>query len=359
MRLTLFRSRTAGSPRASLAARIPLYFGLAQILAVAGLAGWLFHIGEATVKARQEQIPYALVEVVGTPPGQGEAARNPAVTALPAPRLDGPVVLTPAPQPSLVEESPIGPLPRIGLDGRTPWQTYARPFPAEESRPRIAIVMADMGLSGAITATAIQKLPGGVTLAFVPYAENLVTWVEKARADGHEAILAVPMEPRNYPRDDPGPNTLLTSVGLEKNLERLNWALSRVAGYIGVTTLSGSRFLDSSGNLMPVLETLKKRGLLFLDTKVTGTIDPALAAAQLGVPFAVVDRMVDRDPARGAIDDELRTLEETAKRKGMAVGLGLPFPTTLERLVAWLPTLHDKGFVLAPLSAVANRQKFE
>src|SRR6185295_5091704 len=72
------------------------------------------------------------------------------------PRVQTGPALSPAPDPKLVRASAVGPLPIIGADGRAPWKVYARPFDAADTRPRIAIVVAGLGLSGAATEAAIQ-----------------------------------------------------------------------------------------------------------------------------------------------------------------------------------------------------------
>lgn len=272
------------------------------------------------------------------------------MAALPAPV---PMVLKPAPDPGLVEESQKGPLPAIGKDGREPWRVYARPFDHKDTRPRIAITINWLGLSGAATETAIQQLPGGVTLAFAPYAENLARWVELARAAGHEVLLNLPMEPLNYPANDPGPQTLLTSLSPARNLDRLEWTLSRGTGYVGVTNYMGSRFTTSAAALKPVLQALKGRGLLFLDSRSSSRSLVSEVAAELGLPWVENNRFLDNQASRVAIDKELAALETMARVQGHAIGIGFPYPVTLERLAAWIPTLERKGFVLVPVSAVA------
>ena len=55
-----------------------------------------------------------------------------------------------------------------------------------------------------------------------------------AQRAGHEIFLDIPMEPVGYPVNDPGPLTLLTSLGAVGNLSRLEKALGRTEGYAGV-----------------------------------------------------------------------------------------------------------------------------
>lgn len=287
-----------------------------------------------------------------------EAPPRPTQTAGPGPGAEEAFPLAKAPAIGLTEESRNGLLPAIAPDGRQPWQIYARPYNAAgDKRARIALVIGRMGVAGAATGLALQRLPPGVTLAFVPLSERLEGWVEAARGQGHEALLSVPMEPLTYPHDDPGPNTLLLSLDTAHNMDRLEWALGRFSGYIGVTSPTGTRFGADPSAMKAVLETVKKRGLMFLDARTApGSVGDTIAA-ELGVTRARVDRLIDRDPSRAAIDAELRALEEIALKDGVAIGMGEPYPTTLERIAKWVPLLSDKKIVLVPLSSVANLQK--
>lgn len=356
---------SAGRPRKPLSK--PLLAAVALVaVAGGGLAGWLALNGEATREAWQASIPAATVAVAPLPPppvpepkAAAPAAPLPTDAApLPLPGVPAAAVtLVPAPVPGLVEDSRNGPLPRIAQDGRKPWQVYARPFPATDKRPRIAIVMSDLGLSGVTTGNALAKLPPGITLAFLPYAERLDDWVERARTKGHEVMLSVPMEPLNYPRDDPGPNALLTMLGPDRNVERLEWSLGKAVGYVGITSTTGSKFTANPAAMQPVIDVLKARGLLLVDSRVNPKSVAGPLANLAGVPRALGDRVIDRDLSRGAIDDQLRELEELAKTNGAAVGFASPYPTTIERLNLWLTSLADRGIALAPVSAVVNIQK--
>ena len=265
--------------------------------------------------------------------------------------------LAPAPDPGLVEQAPVGLLPKIGVDGRQPWQVYARPFNANEPRPRVAVVLTALGLSSAATESAIQGLPGGVTLAFQPYADNLQRWIHLARAAGHEVLINLPLEPLDYPTNDPGPQALFTAFEANENLERLNWALSRVTGYVGVSTHMGSRFTTSREAMAPIIEVLQKRGLLFLDTRSSARSVATGLATELGVPRAINDRFLDaRDVSRVTIDARLEEVERIAREIGVSVAVGQAYPVTIERIRAWVQTLEAKGIVLAPVSAVVNLQ---
>lgn len=240
--------------------------------------------------------------------------------------------------------------------GAPAWQRFARPFPAGEARPRIAVVVTGLGLAAAITGRAIRELPGEITLSFSPYGKDLGAQVAAARAAGHEVMLDLPMEPVSYPRDDPGPQALLTSLAPEENRSRLDWVLGRAEGYVGVVNWMGSRFLASGAHLRPVLEELKARGLMFLDGRDSSESLGAPLAQEIGLPSAVNDRFLDVEPSRVAIDGRLQQLERMALTRGYALAVAQGLPVTLERLSAWAATLGERGFALAPVSALAQQE---
>ncbi len=169
-------------------------------------------------------------------------------------------------------------------------------------------------------------------------------------------LINLPMEPLNFPANDPGPQTLLTSLSEQQNLERLSWVLNRVNGYVGVSNHMGSRFTAQPEALKPVLQAINTRGLLFLDSRSTPRSVATKLAGEIGLPRAFNNRFIDQEAARVAIDARLGEIEKIARENGAAVAMGFPYPVTFERVLGWIPSLEAKGIALAPISAVANRQ---
>jgi hypothetical protein len=154
-----------------------------------------------------------------------------------------------APDQRLLEQSRHGVIPKIGADDARPSAVYARPIklPADKAdAPRIAIVVGGLGISASATAEALEKLSPAVTRAFAPYGADLENLASRAGADDHEVLLQTPMEPFDYPDNDPGPQTLLTSLSGEQNVDRLQWLMSRMQGYVGLVSFMGVRFTRPS-----------------------------------------------------------------------------------------------------------------
>ena len=234
------------------------------------------------------------------------------------------------------------------------WLRFAVPAPHAGGRPLVAVVLDDLGLDRARTAAAI-RLPGPLTLSFMTYARDLPQQTEMARRAGHELFLHVPMEAVDR-HEDPGPYALYTGLPRAVILERLRWDLGRFSGYVGINNHMGSKFTADARAMVPVIEELHARGLVFLDSRTTAASAGARLAAADGVPHAARDVFLDDDLAPAAIARQLALLEERARRQGSAVAIGHAHDTTLAALAAWLPSLRAKGLVLAPVSAVVRRE---
>jgi uncharacterized protein len=260
----------------------------------------------------------------------------------------------------LLETSRHGQIPRVGLDGSRVLAAYARPNavpPDKAGLPRIALVVGGLGIGASTTAEALAKLPGPVTLAFAPYGADLGRLAARARGEGHEILLQLPMEPFDYPDNDPGPQTLLTSLSAEQNVDRMHWLMSRFQGYVGVANYMGGRFTATESSLAPVLRETAKRGLLYLDD---GSSPRSLAGQISGannLPFAKATVVLDAVPTPAEIDRALARLENQASDSGVAVGVASALPVSIERLAQWVKTAEARGFLLVPITAAASRTK--
>ncbi|TAJ28812.1 MAG: divergent polysaccharide deacetylase family protein [Bosea sp. (in: a-proteobacteria)] len=283
-----------------------------------------------------------------------DASSAPGSIVITVPDEAGTIKLVPSPDRRLVERSRYGLLPKTAPDGTTPAKAYARPLgPEPSTKPlgRIALVVGGLGISQTGTADAIAKLPPQISLAFAPYGAELERTVQRARGEGHEVFLQLPMEPFDYPDNDPGPHTLLTGPNAPDNPDRLAWALGRFTGYVGVINFLGGRLTADEGALSPILRELAGRGLMVVDDGSSARSLLAPAATRAQIPAVKVDRTLDTVAQAAAIDKELAGLEAMAQERGIAVGAATALPVSLDRLSRWAQTLEAKRIQLVPLSA--------
>jgi uncharacterized protein len=351
---------TGAVPRIGLASLVSGWRGLglfwAAVLVVLAAGGVALQLMGPPAKAP----PRPVVATVPAPRPQAAPAAVPAqppaaqARSGPRPGRDAPGPIT-DPDPALLEpliDQPDNPLPRIATDGRMPMQVYAAGFDLTTRRPRIGLILAGVGLNQADSDVAIRTLPGWVTLAFSPYAANPAKLLSLARIEAHEYLLSLPMEPQGFPLNDPGSHAMMANLPPEQNHQRLEWALSRIAGYVGATgalgTTRGERLVALPDQMNPILTELAQRGLFYVDAR------PGAAP----LPYAwgrSIDLVIDEPATPAEIDDKLGQLARLAREKGSAVGLATAVRSvTVNRIAAWANGLTADGLTLAPLSALVR-----
>ena len=341
-----------GEPMARIAIRPP---NPAEEKLAAAPAG-----GEAGVKSAAKQAAPSGQKTVTIIDGSSGARHDVAISgeAPDKAAADGAPAMMAGIDPRLLEKSRYGMIPVVA-DGLKPFTVYA----AEADRakaakmPVVAIVVGGLGVGAAKTTDAIMKLPAAVTLAFTPYGSDPTKLAERARAQRHEILLQIPMEPFDYPDNDPGPQTLLTTLAPEQNLDRLYWHLSRFQGYAGIANFMGARFVVTDAAMQPIVREAAKRGLgYFDDGSAPRSAAPSLAVAQT-MPFAKADASIDAVPTAAEIDRALGRLEALAKERGIAIGVASALPISIERISVWTKALENRGIMLVPLTTAMLKSK--
>lgn len=340
------------------------------VLAGLGIGAWIVLVDDPQGGRPVADAPVSL-EPDPNPVAEEVASAPAAVTPLAA---DGPSIITlgettssqdtagtPATdlEQDLFEMTENGPLPRISNSGLKPYEAYARPSISPQAaggRKLIAVVISGLGLSDPTTREAISALPGTVTLAFAPYGSNLDALTDMARADGHEIMLEVPLEPFDYPQNDPGPHTLLVEQPTRDNLEKLYWLLTRMTGYTGVINHMGARFTASAVDFSPIMEELGMRGLAYLDDGSSNRSVAPQLARQNGVPYARVDSAIDANPSQTSILAALDALKRTADERGSAIGILSALPVSIRTLSDWADALDQEQYLLVPVSALSRTE---
>lgn len=262
-------------------------------------------------------------------------------------------------KPTRTQNAPDPKIPRAtdrpAARAQPPWQLYAAIHSPVVGRRMIAVIIDDMGLDRARTAKAME-LAGPLTMSFLTYARNLRAQTATARSAGHELMIHLPMEPEDS-SVYAGPKVIKRDLSEDEVQRRLNWAFSRFEGYVGLNNHMGSRYTADSHGMNLVLSEVKRRGLLFIDSRTTGASVVPLVARELSLPFAVRHIFLDDDPKADNITRQLTALEAVAEKQGYGIAIGHPYDTTIAALEKWLPTLGSRGFVLVPVSAIVRHRQ--
>lgn len=257
------------------------------------------------------------------------------------------------PDEALIEETPEGKLPVVAEDGTRPVDRYARPWSGARGT-RIAIVIGGLGLSQSGTQRALDTLPEEITLAFAATGNSLFRWMPEARRGGHEILLQVPLEPFDYPDNNPGRLTLLHKDSEAENIKRLHQAMGRMTNYTGIMNHLGGRFLADAAALEPVMRDISNRGLLFLDDGTSAQSLSGTYAKAFGAPHAFADIILDQEVSRSAVLQKLDELERIALRKGSAIGVASAFDESVDAVTEWAREASGRGIEIVGVSVLAD-----
>lgn len=290
---------------------------LIYVILMAGVGYWLYKSADKTIHDWNARTPQAIVALAGK-------------SIDPAPEVPDETITTPQ-----------------GTSLVLPGGTTAD----------IAIILTDAGLSESTTQKALQALPKPVAVAFSPYSMRLAPWLDEAKNAGRETFLLLPMEPLNYPKDDPGPQALLTRKSEAENSITLTSLLTLAGNADGVMNFMGSRFLGDRRNMIPALAKIRKSGLMFVENpSMSGLQSAATFAEETGVPYLSADVQIDVQASPASIRQQLFQLEKIAQEKGFAIGIASPYPVTLDILPQWADSLQGRGFKLTAPSTLVEKQ---
>lgn len=264
-----------------------------------------------------------------------------------------------APIDGLYVDTMDGRLPKIrDTDKLSPFNAYRRPFTAPKpGMPIISIGIINFGLSEISSKDMLSNISPEVSVVLSPYSMNPEYWMGEARNTGHEVWMELPVETDLYPRDDPGPQTLIIG-GLEKiNLKKLYWTLSRAQGYAGVTTPYQPTFMKSSVDAKFITGTIYDLGLGFIDGDTDPSETPRTVSIEKNAPYAHANVWIDEPATPEHIAASFRQLEILAHKNGYATGFISSTPAGMEALQTWVDGLSQKGIAIAPLSAAAQKVK--
>ncbi len=255
----------------------------------------------------------------------------------------------------VIESAPANPValaPPVPPPGALPaWQRNAQPMPpGAAGKIKIALIIDDMGVDRRRSMAALG-LPAPLTMAFLAYGQGAGTMAVRAREAGHEIMVHVGMQAES-PTVDPGPLALLSGMKQAQIDGMLDKNFDALSGYVGFNNHMGSLLTQDLSAMELVMAHAARRGLLFVDSRTSEQSVAAAVARGYGLPVAVRDVFLDHDESLAGVQTALAQLEDVARRRGYAVGIGHPKDNTLHALQIWIPTLAEKGIALVPVSAV-------
>ncbi|MBI3771153.1 MAG: divergent polysaccharide deacetylase family protein [Gammaproteobacteria bacterium] len=227
---------------------------------------------------------------------------------------------------------------------------HAQSLQPEPVPPRISIIIDDLG-DQFERDWRVVRLPGAVSLAFLPYSPYSRDLAERAHRLGKDVLLHLPMESiEHHPL---GPGAITLDMTENEVLRTISADLASVPHAIGINNHMGSLLTRHPGHMQWLMSELKRRGnLFFIDSRTTARTVALRLAQENQVPALGRDVFLDDDPSPAAIKHEFQRLIKLARQQGHAVAIGHPHQSTLNLLERELPTLESLGIQLIPISAL-------
>lgn len=274
----------------------------------------------------------------------GEARQPPplssTVFAWTAPAVPAPAVLASAPEAA----SPADAQPQAS-------EPPGEAAPLSPIRPRLAVIIDDIG-HDAEAARALMGADFPVTLAILPYAEAAPVIAAEARIAGTEVFVHLPMEPAGL--ENPGPGAITTALSPGEIAARVEAALLRVPGAVGVNNHMGSRATRDPGAVAALFDALAGRELIFVDSLTHPDSIAAEAARAAGLAAFGRDVFLDSSGSDPAV--QLDAALALARETGQAIAIGHPHPQTLAALTGLAAKADAAGVELVSVSALVGRR---
>ena len=206
-------------------------------------------------------------------------------------------------------------------------------------RPSIALIIDDLG-NRRDTGQRVVALPGPVACAFLPDGHFTRQLAQQAHTRGKEVMLHLPMQ--SVTPEPPDQGELLLDMTQQQFTRTLAAGLAAVPHVSGINNHRGSLITRHPGHMAWLMQVLRRRGdLFFVDSRTTAATVASRIAAEFHIPSTERNVFLDHDRHPEAIQAEFRRLISIARRDGAALGIGHPYPETLELLTRELSRLDD------------------
>ncbi len=229
-----------------------------------------------------------------------------------------------------------------------------KPKPKAGARPRIAIIIDDLGADIKIV-ERLLAIDAPLAFAVLPHLKYSRSVARNASRRKRVVMLHLPMEPISK-KFNPGEGALLVSQSRAQIIKTFKHNLASIPGAVGVNNHMGSRFTENKIKSRIVIEEIKKEGLFFIDSRTTAATVAHDLALEVGTPTAMRDVFLDNERDKTKIMEALLALADKAIMNGSAIGIGHPYKETASALEEMLPKIGRMGVEVAPITQFLVRE---
>jgi uncharacterized protein len=206
--------------------------------------------------------------------------------------------------------------------------------------PRVAFIIDDIGYDIPIAEAFMDlKIPVALSvLPNAPYSKGISRDIVKR---GKEMLIHLPMQPKGFPKVNPGKDALMVSMDRETIQQIVRADIEKFPGAKGINHHMGSLFSEDYIKMKYVIDEIKKHDLYYVDSRTTNLTAAFKVAKAIGVPAAEKSLFIDNDLNQKTLDYQMERLLSIARGSGFAIGIGHPHRATLELLKRYEDILKE------------------
>lgn len=213
--------------------------------------------------------------------------------------------------------------------------------------PAIAIIIDDLG-NGYERDKRAVLLPGQLSYAFLPHTPHTKALARLAHSLNKDVLLHLPMQSSAGEPLDPGALTL--DMSARELLQTFQNSLASVPHAVGINNHMGSLLTQHPGHMQWLMRAMVETNLFFVDSFTSAKSIAYKIAHEYQIPNLKRDVFLDSIRHPAAIRHQFYRLLETARKNGVALAIGHPYPETLNVLETLLPSLSKHGIRLVSVS---------
>lgn len=223
----------------------------------------------------------------------------------------------------------------------------------DADRKKIAIIIDDLGYSLDML-YALIEINQPLTLSIIPHLKYSRKTAQIAHERGYEIMLHLPMEPENYPANNPGLGAILTHMSPDEIYHTVLEDIASLPYITGVNNHMGSKATQDYTIMKHVLKVIKEHNLYFIDSQTSDHTIAYKVAQEMGVPTGLRVIFIDKIQEVSYTEKELKSLFVYAENNGYAIGIGHAFPSTIKALKNVLPNINNDEVNLVFASEIVH-----
>lgn len=227
----------------------------------------------------------------------------------------------------------------------------ALPLKPHTLRPRVAIVIDDMGRDMKPIRDLLE-MDAPISVSVLPFLPHSKETAEQAHAKRRDVLLHLPMEPKDSGNNDPGEGAIFTNMSETQVADEVKRDIDAVPYIKGINNHMGSKFTEDEKMMRVALKAAKANNLFFLDSKTTNKSAAYRVAKEMDIKAASRQVFLDNKEDVNYIKTQILELIEIAKKRGSAIAIGHPHPSTIAALKQMIPRLNQDVDIVAVSSLI-------